>query len=103
MVRKNLDLRGSGVGAAITVRVIPRSSQTEVAEILNDGTIKIRLKSKSSDEDINKTLLEYLAIILQVQPTQLEIVAGIEGRDKIVSILNLDSSLVQDRILKNLT
>jgi uncharacterized protein YggU (UPF0235/DUF167 family) len=101
--RKNLKFRADGVGAAISIRVVPRSSCTEIAEILNDGTVKIRLNSGSSDSEINKGLIEYLVTILQVNPDQVDIVAGLAGHDKLVSIMDLDSCSVQDRILKNLS
>jgi uncharacterized protein YggU (UPF0235/DUF167 family) len=67
-------------GSALTVRVIPKASKNEVVEILTDGTIKVRL-------------------VTQVPQTYLEIVAGYNGPDKLVSVVNLDTGTVQERIM----
>jgi uncharacterized protein YggU (UPF0235/DUF167 family) len=89
-------------GAAITVRVIPRSSRNEIAEILPDGTIKIRLTSIPEEKELNKALLNYLSKIMGVSINQLEIVAGFNGSDKLVTIIGIDTETVQKRVIGNL-
>jgi uncharacterized protein YggU (UPF0235/DUF167 family) len=89
-------------GAAITVRIVPRSSRNEVSEILPDGMILIRLVTSRGDEKGNGALIAFLADILAIKPGQLEIVAGIKGNDKLISILNLDKQMVHKRILQHL-
>jgi len=90
-------------GAAITVRVIPRSSRNEIAEILPDGTIKIRLTSIPAERELNKALLNYLAKILSVSINQLEVVAGFNGSDKLVTIIGIGTDTVQKRVIGNLS
>jgi uncharacterized protein len=90
-------------GAAITVRVIPRSRRNELAEVLNDGTIKIRLVAAADDDQLNKDLLVFLADTLDIPHNRLDIVAGKNGLDKLISVLDLDASMVQERILKKLS
>jgi hypothetical protein len=90
-------------GAALAVRIIPRSSKNEVAEVLNDSTVKVRLTASANDANLNKILLDYLAEILAVPHNRLDIVAGQTGLDKIISILDLDPSTVQERILKRMS
>ena len=90
-------------GAAITVRVIPRSSRNEIAEILPDGTIKIRLTAIPEEKELNKALLNYLAKILGVSINQLEVVAGFNGSDKLVTIIGIDTDTVQKRVIGNLS
>ncbi len=92
-------LHGGRLGAAITVRVIPRSSKNEIAEIQADGTIKIRLTAPPVEGQANKALIEFLADILDVAKSKIEIIAGLSGRDKLVTILDLDSDTVQEKIL----
>ena len=89
-------------GAAITVRVNPGSGQNEVSEILEDGTVSIRLKAQGSEEKMNTALLAFLSEILQVKTTQLEVVAGLSGNDKLVTITDLDKGIVQERIMQRL-
>lgn len=89
-------------GAALPVRVIPRASRNQVAEILSDQTVKIRLISAPSEQETNKELLGYLAEILDVPEANMEIVAGNKGRDKLVSILDVTSREIHQKILQNL-
>ncbi len=92
-------LHNGRLGAAITVRVIPRASKNEIAEVQADGTIKIRLTAAPVEGQANKALIEYLAKILDVAKSKIEIVAGLSGRDKLITILDLDSDTVQEKIL----
>ena len=89
-------------GAALAVRVTPRSSTNQVAEILNNGTVRIRLAVSGDDQRINQALLQFLGEILQVPFSKLEIVAGTSGYDKLISILDLDVEAVHQRILQKL-
>lgn len=85
-------------GAALAIRVQPRAKRNEIAGILDDGTIKIRLIAPPVDGKANKALIEFLADIFQVASSKIEIVAGHTGRNKLVSILNLDVETVQERL-----
>ncbi len=89
-------------GAAITVRIIPRSGRSEVSEVLPDGTILIRLATSPRDEKGNGALIAFLAELLAIKPGQIEIVAGSTGNDKLISILDLDKQIVHKRILQHL-
>lgn len=99
---REFNLHDGKTGSAITVRVTPRSSRNEVSEILDDGTVKIRLTAPSTEDKSNQALLDFLAQVLEVKTSQLEIVAGVSGHDKLVTIIDLDSNAVQERILKNI-
>jgi uncharacterized protein len=90
-------------GAALAIRVTPRASKNEISQILDDGTIKIRLNAPPVDGQANEALVKFLAQVLDIAPSQLEIVAGTTGRDKLVSILDLDAETVNQRILNNLS
>jgi hypothetical protein len=91
------------MGSALAVRVSPRSSRNEIVEILNDGTVRIRLTASGDEMKINQALMDYLAEVLAVPRDHLEIVAGVTGKDKLVSILDLDTSEAQSRILRKLS
>jgi hypothetical protein len=90
-------------GSALAVRITPRSSRNEIAEILNDGTVKVRLTAAGDDLKINQALVTFLADVLDVPPGRVDIVAGVSGKDKLVSILDLDTAEVQERILQKLS
>ena len=100
MKERDYHLHDGKSGAAITVRVIPRSAKSEIGEILEDGTVTIRLKSADGEGKGNHALLVFLAEVLQVKQDQLEIVAGLTGADKLVTITDLDKEIVNDRIMQ---
>ncbi|MCL5428671.1 MAG: DUF167 domain-containing protein [Chloroflexi bacterium] len=87
-------------GAALAIRVTPRARKDEIVEILADQTIKIRLTAPPVEDKANEALIEFLAKVLDVPRSKVEIVAGARGRDKLVSILDLKSSEAQARIMK---
>lgn len=89
-------------GAAITVRVTPRMAKNEITEILNDGTVKIRLTAPPVDGKANQCLTEFLSEVFGVKPAKIEIISGFTGRDKIVSILDLSPEEVQEKILQHI-
>ena len=102
MPDRKFHLHDGRSGSAITVRVTPRASKNEIHEILDDGTIKIRLVAGPAESRTNPALVEFLAGVLQVPVASLEIVAGENGKDKLVTIDNLNSRTVHARILDNL-
>ncbi len=97
--QREFHLHNGKMGAAITVRVVPRSSRNQIMEIQEDGTIKIRLKAAPVEGQANKALIDFLSDVLDVPKSNIEIVAGMSGRDKLITILDLDSDAVQKKIL----
>jgi uncharacterized protein (TIGR00251 family) len=89
-------------GSALAIRVTPRASRNEISEIRSDGTVKIRLTAPPVEGKANEALVEFLAEVLGVPRSHIEVVAGANGRDKLVSILDLDAQTVHERILKQL-
>ena len=85
-------------GAALTVRVTPRARRTEVAEILEDGTIRIRVTAPPVEGKANAALIQFLAEALGIRRNRIDIVAGEKGLDKIVSITELSAAEVQRRL-----
>lgn len=100
--RRKYKLHDGQSGAALTIRVTPRSSRDEVSDIQEDGTVKIRLKASGPDENINQALLKFLSDLLGVQTGKLEIVAGDSGMDKLVTVMGIDAGQLQKRILRSL-
>ncbi len=102
MSDRKFKLHNGQRGSALAVRVTPRASRNEIAEVLDDGTIKVRLAAPPTDNEANDALLEYLSEILGVPKTQLDIVAGSVGRDKLISVVDMDVETAQQRILAHL-
>ncbi|HAE60310.1 MAG TPA: hypothetical protein DCG54_12600 [Anaerolineae bacterium] len=99
MANRQFRLHNGQRGVALAVRVTPRASRNEVTEIQTDGTVKVRLIALPADDDANKQLVAFLAEVLGCPPTKLDIVAGLSGRDKLVSIIDMETEEVHQRLL----
>lgn len=102
MADRKFNLHSGKKGSALAVRVTPRASRNEIVELLDDGTIKVRIASPPADHEANETLINYLSEILGVPKSRLDIVAGATGRDKLISVLDMDAETAHQRILAHL-
>jgi uncharacterized protein (TIGR00251 family) len=100
---RNFKLHNGKMGAAITVRITPRTAKNEITEILNDGTVKIRLTAPPVEGRANQGLIDFLAEVLNIKPARIEIISGLTSRDKIVSIMDMTPEEVQTRILQHIS
>jgi uncharacterized protein len=86
-------------GSAFTVRVVTRAVDTEIVGLQADGVLKVRLKaSPAGDDAANKELVDFLAKRLDVDIKKVEIVAGKEGRDKLVSVEGITTDEVEAKL-----
>jgi uncharacterized protein (TIGR00251 family) len=99
MTPGRFNLRDGKRGAALAIRVIPRARKTEISEIMSDGTIKIKVTAPPVDGKANQALVDFLAKILDIPPSNIEIIAGETGRNKLVSILGMDADTAHQRIM----
>lgn len=102
MTDRQFKLHGGQRGSALAVRVTPRASRNEIVEVLDDGTIKVRLAAPPADNEANEALINFLSEILGVPKSKLDIVAGEVGRDKLVSVVDMDVETAHQRILAHL-
>ena len=89
-------------GSALAVRVTPRAARNQVVGVLNDGTIKVHLDTTPEDDEMNRTLVEFIAGMLGVAKSRIEIVAGESGRDKLVSVLEMSTEDVHKKVIEEL-
>ncbi len=89
-------------GSALAVRVTPRANRNQIVGLLDDGTIKVHLAADPSDTETNAILVDFLADVLGVPKSRVEIVAGETGRDKLVSILDMDGETAHQRVLAHM-
>ncbi|HKX83959.1 MAG TPA: DUF167 domain-containing protein [Pyrinomonadaceae bacterium] len=68
-------------GAIFNVRVVPRSSRTEIVGEL-DGAVKVKLSSPPVDGAANAELIKLLAKRLGVSRSSIEILSGGTSRTK---------------------
>ena len=98
MSKRKFKLHDGKQGAALTIRVTPRARRTEIGEVMKDGTLRIRVQQPPVEGKANRALIAFLAEMLGVRKSRIEIVAGTRGLDKIVSVLDLSAAEVQRRI-----
>ena len=60
--------------------------------------VKVSIAVDPADENMNAEILAFLAEVLGVPKSRVEIVAGENGRDKLVSILDMDVETAHQRI-----
>ncbi len=102
MTDRKFNLHDGRKGSALAVRVTPRANRNEIVELLDDGTIKVRIASPPSDQEANDALIEFLSEVLGVPRSRLDIVAGVTGRDKLISVVDLDAETAHQRIVAHL-
>jgi len=75
-------------GVFFKVRVQPRASGNRLAGLYGDA-IKIRLTAPPVDGKANAACRDYLAGLLQVPRSQVEVVSGLTGRNKMIKVTGL--------------
>ena len=99
MGTRKYHLHDGRMGAALAVRVTPRASRNEITEIMPDGTIKVRLVAPLAEGEGNKALTQFLSEVLGVASSKIDIIAGLSGNDKLLSVLDIDTEEAHQRIL----
>ncbi len=102
MANRNFHLHDGKVGSALAVRITPRASRNEIVEVMADGTIKIHIAAPPVDGEANEKLIAFLAEVLNIPKSRLEIVAGQSGRDKLISVIDMDAETAHKRIMAHL-
>lgn len=103
MSDRKFNLHNGKKGSALAVRVTPRASHNEIVELLEDGTIRVRIAAPPSDHEANEALIGFLAEVLGVAKSRLDIVAGVTGRDKLISVMDMDAETAHQRILAHVS
>jgi uncharacterized protein (TIGR00251 family) len=84
-------------GAAFPVRVVPRASKNEISGRHGEA-VKIRLTAPPVEGAANEALIDFLAEMLEVRKSQIEILSGHASRDKIVCVVGLLPQEVEARL-----
>jgi uncharacterized protein (TIGR00251 family) len=96
-MRKQRPARAAGSkpgGVTIGVRVQPRASKNGAA-LQPDGSLKVRLTAPPVDGAANEALVRFLAETFNVGRSQVEIVGGHTGRNKVVRISGISGEDVR--------
>lgn len=99
-LKRKFTFHDGKAGAALAVKVVPRASKNELVEIRDDGTVKIRIKAAPVDGKANLMLVEYLSEVLGVSKSKLEIVTGLTGKEKLVTVMGMTPAELQAKLVK---
>lgn len=96
MSNRKFEITDAKRGAAFTVRVVTRAQHNEIAGILEDQSIKIRLVA--APQQANEALIKFLSERLEVPESAIEIVAGRDNRDKWISVEGISTGEATERL-----
>ena len=102
MTQRNYKLHNGQKGAALAIRVTTRATENKIIGALSDGTVKIHIAAEPTGGQANDKLVDFLSTVLGVGKDRIEVVAGDTGRDKLVSVLDMDSETLHRKIVENI-
>ncbi len=85
-------------GAALPVKVVPRASKNEIVGVGEDGTLRIRVTAPPVEGAANEAVVALLAEVLGIAKSNIDIVAGLTGTSKLVSIIGIDPAQVDAKL-----
>ena len=102
MTKRKYKLHNGKKGSALAIRVTSRATKNKIIGALSDGTIKVHIAAAPSEGQVNHELVNFLSAILKITKNRIEVVAGDTGRDKLVSVLDIDSETLHKKIVENI-
>jgi uncharacterized protein (TIGR00251 family) len=84
-------------GSVLSVVVVPRAGRSSI-EQLADGAILVRVAAPPVDGAANAALLRFLAGMLDVPPSRLEIIGGASSRRKRITVRGLTPDELETRL-----
>jgi uncharacterized protein (TIGR00251 family) len=92
-----LELNEKEGAVTIRVRVQPRAARTEIVGEHN-GAIKMKIAAPPVDGKANEECRRYLAKLLKVSATSVEIISGESSRDKVIRVSNMSARRILEAL-----
>ena len=92
-----LELNEKNNAVTIKLRVQPRASRTEIIGE-HAGAIKMRVAAPPVDGKANEECRRFLAKLLKVGATSIEIISGDSSRDKVIRVSNITARRVLEAL-----
>lgn len=70
----------------LRIKVLPKSPKNEVVEILDDDTIKIRIKAVPEKGKANAELIKFLSKELEIPKDKISIISGKTEQLKLIKL-----------------
>ena len=87
----------TATGVRLRLRIQPRASREEIAGVAGD-TIRIRLTAPPVNGTANEALVRFLAVLLKVRRSAVELVSGQTGRTKLVAVTGVSVEETEQRL-----
>ena len=100
MIGREFKFHNGAKGSALAIRVVQKKRETGIDRVLRDGTVIVNLDPGSTDN--NHDLKIFIADILELNQIRLDIIAGHEGPEKLLSILDMRPNEVQKLIMEKM-
>lgn len=84
-----------GGAVSFKVRVQPRASRTEIAGEYADA-IRLRIAAPPVDGKANEECRRFLAKLLGINPSSVEIVSGDSSRDKVIRVRDTSAPRIRE-------
>lgn len=84
----------------LLLRVIPRAKRSEVVGMMEDGRLKIKIKSPPVDGKANQALIDLLAKVLGIKRGAIGILSGAAARNKQVAIYGMGEREALNKLMK---
>jgi uncharacterized protein (TIGR00251 family) len=92
-----LILQQNNNSVTLKVKVVPRSSRTAIAGILN-GMLKVKLSAAPEKGKANESLVEFLADTLGVKKNAISITSGHTSPVKTIQITGVSTESLLDKL-----
>ncbi|MDP4007727.1 MAG: DUF167 domain-containing protein [Candidatus Peregrinibacteria bacterium] len=70
----------------LRIKVLPKSAKNEIVDIMDDETIKIRIKAIPEKGKANQALIKFLSQELDIQKDSIKIISGKTDQVKLIKI-----------------
>jgi uncharacterized protein (TIGR00251 family) len=87
-------VRDTAQGAQFALRVQPRASRNAIAGVMGDA-VKLAITAPPVDGKANQAVVEYLAELFDVAKSNIVIVSGESGRNKLIAVRGLSAEQVR--------
>jgi len=93
----NLSIRETGGGVVFTVKVVPHSSRTAIAGLL-DGMVKIKVSAPAEKSKANRCLIDFLAKKLGVRKNTISIISGQTSPVKLIKASDISVEILRSKL-----
>lgn len=91
--------REANGAVTFAVKVVPRASRNEIAGVEGDA-LKIKLTAPPVEGKANEALIKFLAELLKVSRSQIEIVSGEKSKHKMVRVRGVTAAQINDKVAR---